>query len=165
MNNISRATETSSRIAAYRPRLDLTLQYGDGVAEIAPSRRLRAWANAAIVSDVQVTVRLVDEPEGRSLNLRYRNRDYATNVLTFSYPGVTPLAGDIAICVPVATREAAEQGKSLHAHLAHLVVHGMLHLQGFDHEEAADAELMEGIETEILEKLGYADPYMQAREL
>jgi probable rRNA maturation factor len=158
MNNTSRAAEIR-RGTAQRPRLDLTIQYGAGVSRLAEHRRLKRWADAAVVLDVQVTLRLVDEAEGRWLNHRYRQRNYATNVLTFAYPETMPLAGDIVICLPVVAREAREQSKQFEAHLAHLVVHGLLHLQGFDHERGSDAELMEGIETEILDKLGYADPY------
>ena len=158
MNNISRA-RTSNHRPVRRPRLDLIVQYARGINPVVEARSLKAWAGAAILSDLQVTLRMVDEAEGRWLNHRYRNRDYPTNVLTFSYPDSIPPAGDIAICVPVVQREAAEQQKSFDAHLAHMVVHGVLHLQGFEHEHALDAELMEGIETEILGKLGYADPY------
>ena len=132
---------------------------------------IRRWAQAALRRDAQVTVRLVGEDEGRSLNRDYRGKDYATNVLTFAYaegealPGVPdqaedgPLAGDLVLCVPVVVREAAAQGKTLEAHFAHLVVHGMLHLQGFDHENEAEAAEMEALETSILRTLGYADPY------
>lgn len=106
-----------------------------------------------------VTLRLIGEYESRALNSVYRHRNHATNVLTFPYADTRPVSGDIALCVPVARREARAQGKMLRAHLAHLTVHGMLHLQGYDHEVAAEAELMEGLETEIIAKLGYADPY------
>ncbi|HWQ39287.1 MAG TPA: rRNA maturation RNase YbeY [Burkholderiales bacterium] len=147
-----------------RPKMNLVVQYACGGAGLPDERQFRKWAGAAALEDLRVTLRLLDEPEGRALNRRYRDRDYATNVLTFAYPDTTPLTGDIAICIPVAAREAAQQRKSLDAHLAHLVVHGVLHLQGFDHERALDAELMEGIETEILGKLGYADPYGGQRQ-
>jgi probable rRNA maturation factor len=139
--------------------MNLSVQYAYDGAGLPDARQFRKWAGAAALQDLRVTLRLLDEPEGRALNRRYRGRDYATNVLTFAYPDTTPLTGDIAICIPVAAREAARQHKRLDAHLAHLVIHGILHLQGFDHERALDAELMEGIETEILGKLGYADPY------
>ncbi len=104
-------------------------------------------------------MRLVNRAEGRALNRTYRRRDYATNVLTFAYPDQQPLYGDIVLCLPVIRTEARRQGKTLEAHLAHLTVHGVLHLQGFDHVTDVEAELMEGIETEIVAKLGYADPY------
>ena len=126
---------------------------------------LRRWARAALRErDVEVAVRLVGEEEGRSLNHDYRGRDYATNVLTFVYGDDAdvegmPLHGDIVLCVPVVVREAQEQGKAVAAHFAHLMVHGMLHLQGFDHETADEAETMEALETEILAGLGIGDPY------
>ena len=124
---------------------------------------------AGRIREADLAIRIVDEKEGRSLNHHYRGKDYATNVLTFVYgegeamPGTneddTPLAGDLVLCVPVLVREAAEQGKTLDAHLAHLVVHGMLHLQGYDHENETEAAEMEALETVILRELGYANPY------
>jgi probable rRNA maturation factor len=123
-------------------------------------RRLRAWAQAALERDVEVTVRVVGRAEGRRLNRDFRGRDRATNVLTFVYsePG-QPLAGDIVLCAPVVEAEARAQGKARDAHYAHLVVHGMLHLQGYDHERSAAAAAMEARESEIVTRLGYADPY------
>lgn len=152
------------------PMLNLTVQKalegGDKLS--APKKhQIRRWAQAGLLGDVDVTVRLVGEAEGRELNRTYRGKDYATNVLTFTYgedEGVAliegaPLMGDLVLCVPVVVREAAEQGKSVDAHFAHLVVHGMLHLQGHDHEAEADATVMEARERDILRTLGYADPY------
>jgi probable rRNA maturation factor len=101
----------------------------------------------------------VDESEGRELNKNFRGKDYATNVLTFVYDDADPLYGDIVICAPVVEQEARAQHKELHAHYAHLAVHAALHLQGYDHENEADAVAMEGRETAIMQKLGYADPY------
>jgi probable rRNA maturation factor len=123
-------------------------------------RRLRAWAQAALERDVEVTVRVVGRAEGRRLNRDFRGRDRATNVLTFVYsePG-QPLAGDIVLCAPVVEAEARAQGKARDAHYAHLVVHGMLHLQGYGHERSAAAAAMEARESEIVTRLGYADPY------
>ncbi|MGD9872149.1 MAG: rRNA maturation RNase YbeY [Thauera sp.] len=143
---------------------------GEDKANAPKKNHIRRWAQAALARDAAVTVRLVDETEGRELNRDYRGKDYATNVLTFSYaegedlpgmpaPGAGVLAGDLVLCVPVVMREAAEQGKTPEAHFAHLVVHGMLHLQGFDHENEVEAAEMEMRETEILCGLGYADPY------
>ena len=130
---------------------------------------IRRWAQAALQQDVKVVVRLVGEAEGQALNHEYRGKDYATNVLTFVYgegeamPGANgqgmPLTGDLVLCVPVLVREAAEQGKTLDAHFAHMVVHGMLHLQGYEHDDDSDAQVMEKAETDILRSLGYADPY------
>jgi probable rRNA maturation factor len=145
-------------------RLNLSVQYAcntDGV----PSRpQFRAWARAALNADGmrggQITLRLVDAEEGQSLNRDYRGKDYATNVLSFPYEIEPVVIGDLAICHPVVAREAAEQGKTLEAHYAHLVVHGVLHLQGYDHETGeADAARMEDKEREILASLGFADPY------
>ena len=151
------------RIARSKPgcRLALTVQYAAEHDELPTRSQLRAWAKAALRRDVAVTVRLVGSEEGRALNRQYRGRDHTTNVLTFVYPETDPPSGDIALCIPVVEREAREQRKTLQAHCAHLVVHGMLHMQGFDHENAADARAMEGLETEIVTGLGYADPYGQ----
>jgi probable rRNA maturation factor len=124
-----------------------------------PTRaQVRKWVKAALASDAEVTVRFVDADEGRSLNRDYRGKDYATNVLSFIYFS-TPVQGDLVICAPVVAREAQEQGKMIEAHYAHLIVHGTLHLQGFEHEVEAEAEVMEACETEIVIKLGYPDPY------
>ena len=144
---------------------------GEDKANCPKKNHIRRWAAAALRASAQVTVRLVGEAEGRALNRDYRGKDYDTNVLTFAYaegedlPGLpaaaadVPLAGDLVLCVPVVVREAAAQGKTLEAHFAHLVVHGMLHLQGYDHENETEAAEMEALETAILRELGYADPY------
>ncbi len=125
-----------------------------------------AWLVAALngrADAAELSLRIVGEEEGRQLNQRYRNRDYATNVLSFpaeSLTGVTPQPlGDLVLCAPVVQREAQEQGKSLAAHWAHLCVHGALHLVGFDHEQEDEARAMEGLEVEILARMGYQDPY------
>ena len=148
-----------------RCKLALTVQYAVEKDGLPTRSQLRAWAQSALLRDADVTVRLVDAEEGRALNRQYRGRDGATNVLTFvltfAYDGSGPLSGDIALCVPVVEREAREQHKNPQAHYAHLVVHGMLHLQGYDHEKAADARVMEALEAEIVTGLGYADPYRQ----
>jgi probable rRNA maturation factor len=120
---------------------------------------VRRIATLAATRAFAATVRLVGTREGRSLNARFRGKDHPTNVLTFVYDDVEPLAGDLVLCVPVVRREAREQGKTFRAHLAHLVVHGMLHLQGYDHERAADARRMEARERRVLAALGYPDPY------
>ena len=152
-------------------RLDLSVQYACN-REGVPSRAdFRRWLRAAEPGAARITVRLVDEAEGRGLNRDYRGKDYATNVLTFAYdegedmplPEGLPLMGDLVLCRQVVEREAAEQGKALDAHYAHLSVHGMLHLQGFDHEDDAEAEQMEARERELLATLGYPDPYAGAR--
>ena len=130
------------------------------MAEIPAKNLFKKWAKAALRVDTEVTIRIVDEAEGRALNLAYRNKDYATNVLTFPLAEEPHLMGDIVICAPVVVKEATEQHKSLETHFAHLTVHGVLHLHGYDHEDVHQAELMESIEIQILAKLGYANPYL-----
>jgi probable rRNA maturation factor len=149
------------RKIARRPAcvLALSVQYGVAGRRLPSARRIRSWAKAALLTDAQVTLRLVGKREGRQLNREFRGKDYATNVLTFAYPEIEPLSGDIVLCAPVVAGEARTQGKAIEAHYAHLVVHGMLHLQGYDHENSDDAEVMETLEAEIVMKLGYADPY------
>jgi probable rRNA maturation factor len=145
-----------------KPRaLELAIQRASRAAHIPPDARLRAWARAALARPATVTLRYVAEAEGRRLNREYRGRDYATNVLTFDYEGAPrgALAGDIVICAPVVAREARSQGKEVRAHHAHLLVHGLLHLQGFDHERGDEAARMERRERAILARLGFADPY------
>jgi probable rRNA maturation factor len=119
---------------------------------------LRRWARAALRRPATVALRVVAQAEGRRLNREFRGRDYATNVLTFIYADA-PLAGDIVICAPVVAHEAREQGKPVRAHWAHLLVHGLLHLQGHDHEAPGEAVRMERRERRILAALGFADPY------
>jgi probable rRNA maturation factor len=126
----------------------------------APSAlRLRDWARAACTGPVEVTLRVVGAEEARRLNRAYRARDYATNVLSFPY-GASPLRGDIVLCHPLIAREARQQGKSLAAHYAHLVVHGMLHLRGHDHARKPGAARMERAEVRILRRLGFGNPYI-----
>ncbi|MBI5780624.1 MAG: rRNA maturation RNase YbeY [Rhodocyclales bacterium] len=131
-------------------------------AEVPPRAAVLRWARAALLEgEAQVTVRFVDADEGRELNRRFRGKEYATNVLSFVYdlPKEAGLMGDLVLCAPVVAREAAEQGKPLAAHYAHLIVHGMLHLQGYDHEDEAQASEMETLEREVLGRLGFPDPY------
>jgi probable rRNA maturation factor len=151
----------AARKIARRPAcvLALSVQYGVAGEGLPTRRQIRIWVKAALLTDVQVTLRLVGTNESRRLNRDFRGKDYATNVLTFAYPEIEPLSGDIVLCAPVVAREARTQRKGVEAHYAHLVVHGMLHLQGYDHENGDDAEVMETLEAEIVMKLGYADPY------
>jgi len=135
------------------------VQYAGGRAGLPVRADFRRWARAALAGSGQVTIRLVDADEGRALNRDYRGKDYATNVLSFPYESQPAVVGDLVICPAVVAREAAEQGKPPLVHYAHLTVHGMLHLQGRDHDNDADAETMEAEETRILATLGYADPY------
>jgi probable rRNA maturation factor len=150
-------------------KLSLTVQYATGAGSPPSRSQLRIWAAAALEQSAAVTLRFVDEVEGHRLNRDFRGKDHATNVLTFAYgdvdaPGgeAARLAGDIVLCTPVVSAEAREQCKPLEAHFAHLVIHGMLHLQGYDHERDDEARTMETRETEILAKLGYPDPYAAA---
>lgn len=141
-------------------RLDLSLQYACHNEGLPLRADFRRWARAALAGGGQVTIRLVEVDEGRALNHDYRGKDYATNVLSFPYETEPRLAGDLVICPEAVAREAVEQGKELVAHYAHLVVHGMLHLQGYDHETGEeDAKEMENEERKILAGLGYPDPY------
>ena len=141
-------------------KLSLSVQYASN-ANILPTRQqFRRWVNLALEQDVQIVLRIVDELEGRALNLSYRNKDYATNVLTFVYDDVNPLYGDVVICAPVVFRESKEQSKDLLAHYAHLTVHAALHLQGYDHDKRSDAEKMEARETALMHKLRYPAPYL-----
>jgi probable rRNA maturation factor len=142
-----------------KPALTLSVQYASNANELPGRTDVRRWVKAALLDDAAVTVRFVDRVEGRALNAEFRGKDYPTNVLTFVYDDDAPRAGDIVLCAPVVRKEADEQGKTLAAHYAHLVVHGMLHLQGFDHERAADAAAMEARETAILAGLGVGNPY------
>lgn len=147
----------------------LTLSYDNrSSAQALPTRALfERWACAALQGGderAEISLSVVDAEEGRELNGQWRGKDYATNVLSFALnegepvPGM-PLCGDLVLCAGVVEREAAEQGKPLAAHYAHLTVHGMLHLQGFDHEDDQEADTMEALETRILARLGFADPY------
>lgn len=146
-------------LPAMSVKLELTVQYASTGKDLPTRSMVRRWVAAALKRDARITVRFVDEAEGRALNRDYRGKDYATNVLSFSYEVEPVVEGDLVICVPVVEREAHEQGKPVEAHHAHLVVHGVLHLQGYDHENEDEARVMEARESEILVKLGYADPY------
>jgi probable rRNA maturation factor len=142
------------------PSLALSLQFGDAShREHLPRHRVARWIRAALEADAEITVRIVGEEEARSLNREYRSRDYATNVLTFDYAREPVVVADLVLCAPVVEREAREQQRPLQAHYAHLLVHGTLHAQGWDHERDADAAAMEGLESRLLMRLGFADPY------
>ena len=138
----------------------LAVQYGVRRAGLPARPSLERWARAAARRRIAVTVRFVGAVEGRALNRAYRGRDHATNVLAFAYPAADRgLEGDIVLCAPVVAREARRQGKPVRAHYAHLLVHGLLHLQGYDHARRSDARLMEAREKRILRRLGFGDPY------
>jgi probable rRNA maturation factor len=142
------------------PQLKFSLQNASAFAEIPAKNMFRKWARVALRVDTEVTIRIVDEDEARILNSTYRGKDYATNVLTFPLTETPHLIGDIIICAPVVAVEAKVQHKSIEAHFAHLTIHGILHLHGYEHETEEQAALMESIEVTTLRKLGYANPYL-----
>ena len=137
----------------------LTLQVATRSRRLPALARLRRWARAALAQPARVTLRIVGEREGQSLNSEFRRKPRATNVLTFCYDEDGRLAGDVVLCAPVIVREARTQGKTLDAHYAHLTVHGLLHLQGYDHELPRRARIMRAREVSILRRLGFPNPY------
>ena len=145
--------------------LSLSLQFGqfDNLAAhraLLTRARVTKWIKHALAVDAEMAVRIVGEDEGRQLNAQFRKKDYATNVLTFDYQQAPTVMADLVICGPVIEREAQEQNKTLEEHYAHMIVHGTLHAQGWDHETSEeDAEEMEAYETDIMAELGFADPY------
>ena len=167
-----------------KPQLSMQIQLGDGVDALPVERQqLRRWAHAALQHDIALTLRFVSESEGRALNLEFRDQDHATNVLTFPYPSdpvhqninnrqnnhkiknedqgliSSPAQADVLICLAVVQAEAAEQNKPVHHHLAHLVIHGTLHAQGWDHQTDLEAQEMEALESQLLARFGIPDPY------
>jgi probable rRNA maturation factor len=147
--------------------LSLSVQFACKDDALPSRQKIRRWVTKSLEGDsAEVTVRFVDTEEGQALNREYRHKDYATNVLSFPYLPNPEMAGDLVLCLPVVLKEATEQKKPAEAHFAHLIVHGMLHLQGYDHETGeSDAEIMEAREREILSALGYPDPYLSEREM
>ena len=147
------------------PKLKIDLQYASTAIEstlskIASPALIKKWVKSATPLGGLMTLRFVNATEGKKLNLAFRQKDYATNVLTFPYElSKNELVADIIFCLPVLQKEAKEQDKLLKAHLAHLVVHGCLHAQGYDHEAAKDAKKMETLEIQTLQKMGFANPY------
>ena len=144
--------------------LTLSLQFGklpDAELHRAalPRHKVARWMRHALASDAEITVRIVDASEGQALNREYRKKNYATNVLTFDYTLEPVVTADLVLCAPVVAQEAQDQGKTLQAHYAHLIVHGALHAQGWDHELDEDAQVMELREAEILARLGFEHPY------
>ncbi|HKX39546.1 MAG TPA: rRNA maturation RNase YbeY [Burkholderiaceae bacterium] len=147
-----------------RPTLSLSLQVAKGALDAAerallPRHRVARWIRTALEAPAELTVRIVDADEGRTLNRDYRGRDYATNVLTFDYAREPVVSADLVLCAPVVRAEAQAQRIPLQAHFAHLLIHGTLHAQGYDHEVDADARVMEARETALLRSLGFDDPY------
>jgi len=145
----------------------IDVQYASQEPDLPHRSLLTTWVNSALETedkfDAELTIRIVDESEAKQLNKRWRQRPFPTNVLSFPFecpPGVDiPLLGDIVICAPLVAREAAEQQKSPYAHWAHLIIHGTLHLLGYDHISDQDAQIMENLEVQILHDLGYPNPY------
>ena len=143
-----------------KPALQLSLQFADKThRDSLPRHRVARWIRAALASPAQITVRIVDAAEGRALNRDYRHKDYATNVLTFDYQHEPEVVADLILCAPVVAQEARQQRLAIEAHYAHLLVHGTLHAQGYDHEDDEDAKVMEARESELLLALGFKDPY------
>jgi probable rRNA maturation factor len=146
-------------------QLSLSLQFGrfaeaPAHRAVLPRHKVARWIRHALAVDAEITVRIVDAEEGQQLNREFRKKDYATNVLTFDYQQDPVAVADLVLCAPVVAREAAEQNKTLEEHYAHLLVHGALHAQGWDHETSEeDANEMEAYETAIMQELGFADPY------
>lgn len=144
-------------------KLTLSVQYADPrLKESVPRPQIRRWIQASLFAPAELTIRFVDAAEGQTLNRDYRGKDYATNVLTFAYTedeDSEVTQADIILCTDVLEKEAAEQRKPLLDHAAHLIVHGVLHAQGYDHEEEEEADEMEALETEILAGLGFDNPY------
>ena len=199
---MGRANSRISRGNVSSSKLSLAVQYASRAQHLPTRAQLRRWISAALQRDVSITLRIVDESEGRELNKNYRGKDYATNVLTFVYDDsestpnppqspfirgeaapspdkgrageglggreglgdwgfvVPPLSGDVVICAPVVAREAAAQHKGLLAHYAHLAIHAALHLQGYQHDDERGAAEMESLETALMLKLRYPDPYL-----
>ncbi len=147
-------------------KLTLSVQYPDArLQESITRQKVRRWIQAALLAPAELTIRFVDAEEGRVLNRDYRGKDYATNVLTFAYndgeeiADDEPTRADIILCTDVLEREAGEQKKTVEEHTAHLIVHGVLHAQGYDHEDDEEATEMEQLERDVLAALGYPDPY------
>ena len=143
--------------------LNLSLQYADAAHRaLLPRHRVARWLRVALDLPAQIAVRVVGEDEGRALNRDYRGKDYATNVLTFDYEHAPTVIADLILCAPVIAKEAREQRRELAAYYAHMLVHGALHAQGWDHEADDEAAEMEARETEVMLGLGFADPYARS---
>ena len=143
------------------PEFSLAVQFASAADSLPSRAQVRRWVAAALEHPAEITVRIVDAEEAQALNQDYRHKGYVPNVLTFEYGEIAPgvLGGDVVICAPVVEREAREQGKSLQDHYAHMTVHGVLHLQGYDHLDPADADIMESREAVILKRFRIPNPY------
>lgn len=143
------------------PEFGLSVQFASEAGDLPSRAQIRRWVAAALEHPAEITVRVVDADEAQALNQDFRKKGYVPNVLTFEYGEIAPgtLGGDVVICAPVVEREAREQGKPLKDHYAHMTVHGVLHLQGYDHLEAGEAEIMEAREAAILKRFHIPNPY------
>ncbi|MBI3431761.1 MAG: rRNA maturation RNase YbeY [Hydrogenophilales bacterium] len=143
------------------PDFSLAVQFASAADELPTRAQIRRWVAAALEHAAEITVRIVDAEEAQALNQDYRHKGYVPNVLTFEYGEISPgvLGGDVVICAPVVEREAREQGKPLQHHYAHMTIHGVLHLQGYDHLDPADADIMESREAVILKRFRIPNPY------
>jgi probable rRNA maturation factor len=157
-----RAARKRTFVAA--PEFSLSVQFASETNTLPSRAQVRRWVAAALEHPAELTVRIVDADEAQALNQDYRDKGYVPNVLTFEYGEIAPnmLGGDVVICAPVVEREANEQGKALQHHYAHMVVHGVLHLQGYDHIEPADADIMESREAAILKRFHIPNPYLSS---
>ena len=144
------------------PEFSLSVQFASEANGLPTRAQIRRWVAAALEHPSEITVRIVDAEEAQTLNQDYRDKDYVPNVLTFEYGEIAPgiLGGDVVICAPMVEREAREQGKPLQHHYAHMTVHGVLHLQGYDHIDPADADIMESREAVILRRFRIPNPYL-----
>ncbi len=149
-------------MASPDPELRLAVQFASAAADLPSRAQIRRWVIAALENNAEITVRIVDAEEAQGLNNDYRQKDYVPNVLTFEYGEIAPgmLGGDVVICAPVVEREAREQNKPLQDHYAHMTIHGVLHLQGYDHIVPQDADIMEPRETAILKRFRIPNPYI-----
>jgi len=143
------------------PEFSLSVQFASNADDLPSRAQVRRWVAAALEHPAEISVRIVDAEEAQALNQDYRQKGYVPNVLTFEYGEITPgiLGGDVVICAPVVEREALEQGKPLKAHYAHMTIHGVLHLQGYDHIDPAEADIMESREIAILKQFHLSNPY------
>ncbi|MBW8370495.1 MAG: rRNA maturation RNase YbeY [Thiobacillus sp.] len=154
-------TPRAARKPMPEPELRLAVQFASEAKDLPTRAQVRRWVAAALEHSAEITVRIVDADEAQALNTDYRRKDYVPNVLTFEYGEISPgvLGGDVVVCAPVVEREAREQGKPLKDHYAHMTVHGTLHLQGYDHIDPADADIMESREIAILKRFHIPNPY------
>jgi probable rRNA maturation factor len=152
-------------MATAKPELTLSLQFADpSHRELLPRHKVARWIRAALEVPGEITVRIVDAEEGQQLNSEFRGKDYATNVLTFDYTQEPVVMADLVICAPVVEDEAKKARLDIAAHYAHMLVHGTLHAQGYDHEHDDEAEAMEARESELMLGLGFADPYKRRKK-